>query len=400
MRHPPSDAAGILGTPARSIGLLLRGMALTLVLAGMVLAPAAQASQRTAAQSTIHFYGLADTNVADLWTGTLLPDFEKAYPQYTVKFVNLLHGNGAQVALIDRIVAAKAAGKVSGIDLFEDNPLNYVFPAGKTAHDYFAPVTAHDVANIKLIAPQVQAQAQTLGIAYRSSAVTLAYNTAYVSNPPKTFDGLIAWIKAHPGKFTYCNPQDGGTGSFFAARAVMNVMDERALLKPYNPAAEKNWPKAWALLRSIEPYLYKNGFHPNGNIPVLNLLGRGALWMATAWSDQGLQFRDQGLLPPTIHFTQITPPFGGGPTFIAVPADAQNKAGAFALLNFVLRPAEQGKIVKAIEGFPGIAFKYMPASVMEHFGTLTKGFDTHWTGSGRFSDDLKRLWAANVPARR
>ena len=37
MRHPPSDAAGILGTTARSIGLLLRGMALTLVLAGMVL---------------------------------------------------------------------------------------------------------------------------------------------------------------------------------------------------------------------------------------------------------------------------------------------------------------------------------------------------------------------------
>ena len=73
MRHPPSDAAGILGTPARSIDLLLRGMALTLVLAGMVLAPAAQASQRTAAQSTIHFYGLADTNVADMWTGTLLP---------------------------------------------------------------------------------------------------------------------------------------------------------------------------------------------------------------------------------------------------------------------------------------------------------------------------------------
>ena len=56
--------------------------------------------------------------------------------------------------------------------------------------------------------------------------------------------------------------------------------------------------------------------------------------------------------------------------------------------------------VKAIEGFPGIAFKYMPASVMEHFGTLTKGFDTNWTGSGPFSDDLKRLWAANVPAGR
>jgi hypothetical protein len=37
---------------------------------------------------------------------------------------------------------------------------------------------------------------------------------------------------------------------------------------------------------------------------------------------------------------------------------------------------------------------------MEHFGTLTKGYDANWTGSGPFSDDLKRLWAANVPAGR
>jgi putative spermidine/putrescine transport system substrate-binding protein len=385
------------GAVQRVPKLLVRGLMAATIAAGVGLAPA-QAAHHRAASSTIYFYGLDDTNIADLWTGTLLPDFAKAYPQYKVKFVNLLHGNGAQ-GLIDRIVAARAAGKKTiDLDIFEDVPIAYNFPTGKTAFDYFAPITAKDVPNIRLIDPTVLAQGQKLGVAYRASAVTLAYDTVHVSRPPTTFNGLLAWIKAHPGKFTYCRPEDGGTGDYFVARALLTVMDPRALTRPYNKAAEKNWPKAWALLRSIEPDLYKGGFHPAGNIPVLNLLGRGAIWMATAWSDQGLQARDQGTILPTIQFSQITPPFPGGPSFMSIPKTAQNRAGALTLINFVLRPQEQAKIAKAIEGFPGIRFEYMPASVVKHFGSLTKGF-SYWP-SGQWNADLEKGWAANVPVGR
>src|SRR5947209_19767046 len=121
MRRLPSITFTMFHLPKRSAGLLLRGMTLGAVLAGMVLTPVVRAQQHTAAPSTIYFYSLGDTNVADLWTGTLLPDFEKAYPQYKVKFVDLLHGHGAQ-GLIDRIVAAKKAGKPTvDLDVFEDS---------------------------------------------------------------------------------------------------------------------------------------------------------------------------------------------------------------------------------------------------------------------------------------
>jgi len=388
---------GLFGRLKLASRPLTRGVMVAAVVAGVGLTPA-QATRQRAVQSTIYFYGLDDTNVADLWTGTLLPDFAKAYPQYTVKFVNLLHGNGSQ-GLIDRIVAAQAAGKKAlDLDIFEDVPFAYNFPAGKTAFDYFSPITVKDVPNIKLIDPAVQAQGRNLGLAYRASAVTLAYDTLHVAKPPTTFDGLIAWIKAHPGKFTYCRPEDGGSGNNFIARTLLNYMDPRALSKPYNTAAEKDWPKAWALLRSIEPDLYKGGFHPAGNTPVLNLLGRDTIWMATAWSDQGLQARDQGTLPATIAFTQLTPPFPGGPSFTSIPTAAQNRLGALALLNFVLRPEEQAKIATAIEGFPGIAFKYMPATLIKRYGSLSKGFAT-WPG-GQWDADLAKGWAANVPAGR
>ncbi len=386
------------GAPSarRSTTLLIRGL---LAAATLTVATAAPARARSvAATSTIYFYTISDTNVADLWSGTLLPDFEKAYPQYTVKFVNLLHGNGAQ-GLVDRVIAARAAGKPSvALDLFEDTPVNYNFPSGKRASDYFTTLNTGNVPNARLIDPSIAAQGQGLGIAYRASAVTLAYDSAHVSNPPTTYDGIIAWVKAHPGKFTYCRPEDGGSGDAFVARALLNNMDPRALSQPYNPAAEKGWPRGWALLRSIEPDLYKGGFHPAGNTPVLNLLGRSAIWMATAWSDQGLQAHDQGLLPPTIRFTQINPPFTGGPAFMSVPSNAQNRAGALALLNFVLRPAEQAKIGLAIEGFPGIQFKYMPANVASHFGPLVRGY-SFWPGA-QWDADLAKQWAANVPTGR
>lgn len=59
---------------------LVRAAALVAILATVGIAPAAQA-HNAQAQTTINFYGLGDTNVADLWSGTILPDFQKAYPQ-------------------------------------------------------------------------------------------------------------------------------------------------------------------------------------------------------------------------------------------------------------------------------------------------------------------------------
>jgi putative spermidine/putrescine transport system substrate-binding protein len=247
------------------------------------------------------------------------------------------------------------------------------------------------------VPPQVEAQADGYGVAYRSSAVTLAYNSQQVKTPPKTLNDLLAWIKANPGKFTYCQPQDGGTGDNFVALVLESVMPDKSVLnKPFSTAFTKSWSKAWTILKGLEPYLYQHGFHPNGNIPVLNLLAKGTLTMGTAWSDQGMSYLDKGLLPSYIKLTQITPPFPGGPSFMSVPKLAQNPAGARALINFILSPVEQAKVAEAIEGFPAIDFKYVPASVVKHFGAIASGYG-YWP-AGPWDIALQNGWKANVPA--
>jgi putative spermidine/putrescine transport system substrate-binding protein len=381
---------------------VLRGLTALAVTAGLTLSSGFITGRHAAAaNNTIYFLSLGDVNLIDLYRNTVIPDFEKKYPQYAVKFTDILHGTNSQGLVIDKMTAAMNAGRTSyQLDVFEDSPVNYVYPKGKTFKDYFRPLTVADIPNIAKIDPAVNAFGSGYGVAYRASAVTLAYNSQKVANPPKSFNALLAWIKANPGQFTYCLPWDGGTGESFVVEAIRHAMGPAAysaIAKGYNPSLEKAWPKAWALLKSLEPDLYQHGYHPDGNVPILNLLAKGALTIGTAWSDQGLSALDKGLLPSYVHLTQLNPPLPGGPSFMSVPKLAQNPAGAKVFINFVLDPVEQGKIATAIEGFPGIRFKYISPAVVKHFGALAGGYDTTWPGGGPFETDLYRLWKSNVP---
>ncbi len=341
-----------------------------------------------------------DTNVETLWDNTLIPDFSKAFPQYNITYTNILHGTNMQELIVDNLTAAKQAGKKSvPYDLFEDTPLNYQYPVGSTYKDYFQPLNPTNVPNASKIDPAVLAQASGYGIPYRSSAVVLAYNSQKVKTPPKTYSDLISWIQANPGKFTYSNPNDGGSGDAFVVGAIRSVMDPATYMKlnttPYSTANETDWPKAWALLKSLNPDIFQHGFYPNGNTPVLNLLARGTITMATAWSDQGTAALQSGLLPKYVKLVQISPPFPGGDTFVSVPKLAQDPAGARAFINFILTPPEQAKIATAIAGFPSIKIQYMPPAILKLYGTNATGDDTYIPSGGQYYLDTQTQWTNN-----
>ena len=63
----------------------LRGTAAVAVAAALTLSSGILPTHRAeAATSTIYFTSLGDTNLEDLYRNTVIPDFQKAYPQYTV----------------------------------------------------------------------------------------------------------------------------------------------------------------------------------------------------------------------------------------------------------------------------------------------------------------------------
>src|SRR2546423_2981043 len=167
--------------------------------AGGSAAPSAAAEDKE-----LVFYSGGDTNVQDLHVKQIIPAFEKA-TGIKVTFTFLEHGTGAQ-GIYDRIKAQSDAGKTQwDIDLWESDTGYYTRP-----DDLFLQVGASDIPNLAKIPKPTLDFVQNKAIPYRGSSVVLAYNSDKVTNPPQTYDDLLAWIKANPGKFAYNEPSTGG----------------------------------------------------------------------------------------------------------------------------------------------------------------------------------------------
>ena len=358
----------------------------------VVLIPAA-APQRAGAAGpvTLNVYINGDTNIFDLWNKALLPAFTTRYPQYRTNMVTLLHGNGEQ-GVIDKILAAKQAGRTTDVDLWETEPS--LIEQG-ASNNLWVKLDPKLLPNLGRVPAQPLEASHYYGVPYRGSSVVVAYNSAYVKTPPKTFDELIAWIKANPGKFTYCDPNTGGSGQAFVAAAVYKFVPPSALASgTYDPKTEGAWDAAWNLLKSLQPAMYNNGFHPNGNVAVLQLLGQQNVYMAPVWSDMGLDFYKRGLLPKTIKFEQITPPLFGGNSLVTVPAGSAHLEGSFTLVNWLLTPEAQQLVIERVSGYPGIDWKYMPAAVREKFAAVAKPYAPF--PNSKYLADMLRLWHEHV----
>src|SRR3989442_7722596 len=166
--------------------------------------PVASGSPAAAEDKELVFYSGGDTNVQDLHQKQIIPAFEKA-TGIKVTFTFLEHGTGAQ-GIYDRIKAQKDTGKTQwDIDLWESDTGYYTRP-----DDLFLQVSATDIPNLAKVPKPTLDFVQNKAIPYRGSSVVLAYNSDKVTNPPQTYDDLLAWIKANPGKFAYNEPSTGG----------------------------------------------------------------------------------------------------------------------------------------------------------------------------------------------
>ena len=342
--------------------------------------------------ASANLYISGDTNIQDMFNKDLLPLFERDTSVKT-NMVFLSHGQGAD-AILAKIIAAKRVGQQTDVDLYETQP---TYIAQSASEGIWAQITKDNVPNsakVDLQRPEVLVS-QGFGLPYRGSSVVLAYNSKYVTDPPKTYDEIIAWIKKNPGKFTYCDPQTCGSGQAFLYVALYkyaNTADFTGLA--YDASKEAAWRPALELLRSLKPAIYNNGFYPNGNVAVLQLLGRENIYMAPVWSDLGMSYLDQGLLPKTIKLVQVSPPFTGGDSAIAIPAHAMHQGAGMMFLNWLLTSKAQSIVVSKLAGYPGIQWKYMPQDVRDKFAGIATNFNP--LPNAKYQADAKRLWQEQV----
>jgi putative spermidine/putrescine transport system substrate-binding protein len=310
-----------------------------------------------------------------------------------VNFIFSEHGQNDTTTLA-RIGAAVKQRKWPGIDLVDAGIVTTLATDGLDQ-----PVSKATSPNIKLVDPALLTPVKGAAIPYRGSSVVLAYNSANVQSPPKTLSALLAWIKAHPGKFTYNSPNTGGSGYAFAETVVDSTLPDNVhnqMINDYVPQLESSWKQGLDLLHSLNSSVYQ-GVYPNGNQAVLDLLAKGEIWVAPVWSDQSLTALRTGALPKTIKLTQISnPSFTGGAAYLGVPKTARNKAEVYKFVNYVLSAPAQTQIINIMSGFPALPLKYLPKAVQNQFAdvaanTLRRGY------SSKMQSDFKAAWQQQVP---
>jgi putative spermidine/putrescine transport system substrate-binding protein len=376
------------------ISLQIRLLALAALIALATVNAVGTAHAQT--KSVVNVYSDGDTNITDWMANIVKPAFEKAYPQYTMNFVNARGAGEGTKSIADRALAALQTGADPQAEVLDFDALSYpeLIKAG-----LWQQLDEQNVPNLKNVNPAGITSKNDMP--YRGSQVLIAYDSAKVpeAEVPKTFADLIKWIKAHPGQFVYCRPDKGGSGGNFVVRAIYEVTGKDPTLfkaGEANPELLNQFDKAWDLLREIHPFIYDNGAYPAGNNPVLQLLANGTVSMASVWSDQSLQALSKGVLPDTIKLFQFTDlPMPGGYAHLSIPKNAKNLQGALDFVNFMLTSDMQVGVIKTIGGFPAVKWDTLPKELQTQFTSVITSNVPFWPG-GAYGAARNKGWYEKV----
>lgn len=248
-----------------------------------------------------------------------------------------------------RMLAEKSAGETAGdVDLVWVNGDN--FATGRQA-DAWLCGWSDDLPNMKYVAEDDPLVTEDFGTAvdgceapWHKAQFTFAYDAARVSEPPRSFAGLLEWIEANPGRFTYPAPPDF-TGSVFLRQALYAVSGgaEEVPTSFDQSAFDDLAPALWSELRDLEPALWRAGrTYPRDSVALDRLYADGEVDMTMTYGPATLtRLVREGTFPASTRVLTLDEGTVGNASFLGIPSTAADQAGAKVVANLALAPEQQ-----------------------------------------------------------
>lgn len=254
------------------------------------------------------------------------------------------------------VLAEKTAGKIEGgrVDLIWINGEN--FASMKKQGLLMSPGWADqlpnwqfvDVENKPTITVDFTIPTDGMESPWGGAKLVFFHDTARTdaADMPKSVRELATWSAANPGRFSYPAPPDF-IGSSFLKQALSEVIAEPAkLLQPVNADSfEADAKPLFDLLDKLHPTMWRAGRAYPKNYPAMNqMLADGELDIIFAFNPaEASSAIAQNRLPDTVR--SFTFPGGtlGNTHFVAIPFNANAKAGALVLANFLISPEAQAR---------------------------------------------------------
>lgn len=172
------------------------------------------------------------------------------------------------------------------------------------------------------------------------------HDTARVPQPPRTPAALLAWSKAHPGRFTYPQPPDF-LGTTFLKQLLLNLAPQRDIL--YTPVVDADFngvtAPLWDYLDQLHPTMWRQArAFPVSGPAQTRLLADGEVDFALSFSAESASAAIlTGQLPDTVRTFVFEGGTIGNASFLAIPYNSRAKEGALVLINFLLSPEAQAR---------------------------------------------------------
>ena len=333
----------------------MRGACISAVLACLLTLPVCAAAPEPADWEQVLREARGQTVYFDAWAGDPQINAYIAWAgqQLQSRFgVTLTHVKLSDTAEgVSRVLAEKLAGNQDEgtVDLLWVNGEN--FATMKSNGLLFGP-WAEQLPNFALVDadrhPEMREDFTIAVEGYEApwtrAQLVFYYDSAVLDTPPRNMGELLAWAKSNPGQFTYPRPPVF-LGSTFLKQALLELaVDSAPLYSPVVPAQFTSiTAPLWDFLDALHPQLLRAGrSFPAGGTQLRRMMGDGEISLAVSFSpseaNTGIM---AGELPPSVR--SYVPSGGsiGNVSFLAIPFNAQAKAGAMVLANFLLSAQAQ-----------------------------------------------------------
>lgn len=287
--------------------------------------------------------------------------------------------------VVSKVLAEKTAGKDTqgSVDLVWINGEN--FRSMKDNSLLYGPFT-HRLPNFSYV--DIENKPTTLvdftiptdgyespwGMAY----LNFIYDSARLSNPPRSMGSLLDYARNNPGRITYPAPPDF-IGSTFLKQVLYATIENPADLQqpPQRENLNRNMASLFDFLDQLNPYLWQQGRnYPKDLAELERLLGDNEVDLAISFNPgQAAEAINSGRLPPSVRTYVMEEGAIGNTHFVAIPYNAKAREGAQVVANFLLSPAAQlRKNDPAVWGDPTVlAINKLPPADREKFANLDMG---------------------------
>lgn len=301
--------------------------------------------------------------------------------EYGITFERTPVGDTADV--VNKLLNERQAGDDEGtVDLTWINGQN--FYTGSQANLWFGPF-AERLPNARYIDYESRDIALDFGYpiegmeaAWSQAQFIMVYDSAAVENPPRNMEELRAWTEENPGRFTYPAPPDF-FGNAFILQAFYDITDDvETYGDEFDQQVFDNRVGAFTeYMNDIEPNLWRSGeTYPQSGAALDELFANGEIDMTVTYNPYfARQQVEDGIFPETTRTYLLEDGTLSNTSYLAVPFNAPNTAGAQVAIDFMQSPEAQLELQRqnVVGGLATLDVESLPDDLQQDFSDTAEG---------------------------